>query len=201
MKKLACLMVVAVLLVVSMIPAAAAGINENEKKLINYIKTAYVVDGVTITLSDGLLTEVQNLLAADSVDLNSDDYNSIMAILGDALKYCQSKKLVKIADIKKQGATEQLLKYARDVMAVLGYTVSTSGHIADADDLTSASKLIIKDAAGKVVIEKELGIQRSALAKTGADYTAATVCGVAAVAVLAAASVTVKKFRKEADED
>ncbi|MBR0541319.1 MAG: hypothetical protein IJK26_03825 [Clostridia bacterium] len=200
MKKLACLMVVAVLLVVSMIPAAAAGINDYEKKIIDYMKTAYVVDGVTITAGGNFFSTVENIFA--KTDVTEAQYNQIMSILGDALKYCQSKKLVKIADIKKQGATKDLLKYGSDVLAVLGYTLSTSGHIADADDLTSATaKLIIKDASGATVAEFPLAITRSGLAKTGADYSAATVCGVAAVAVLAAASVAVKKNRKETDED
>ena len=105
-----------------------------------------------------------------------------------------------LADIKKQGATNDLLNYASRALAVLGYTVSTDGHIADTDDLKSASKLIIKDAAGATVAELPLEIVRTGLAKTGADYTAAAACGVAAVAVLAAAGVAVRKFRKD-DED
>jgi hypothetical protein len=200
MKKLACLMVVAVLLVVTMIPAAAAGINDNEKKIIDYMKTAYVVDGVTITVGNDFFTALNNIFAADSVDVTDAQYNEIMGILGEALKYCQSKKLVKIADIKKQNATNDLINFASRALAVLGYTVSTDGHIADTDDLKSASKLIIKDAAGATVAELPLEIVRTGLAKTGADYTAAAACGVAAVAVLAAAGVAVRKFRKD-DED
>ena len=200
MKKLACLMVVAVLLVVSMIPAAAAGINDYEKKLIDYMKTAYVVDGVTITAGGNFFSTVENIFA--KTDVTEEQYNQIKSILDEALKFCQDKKLVKIADIKKQGASDTLLKYGNDVLAILGYTASTSGAIADADDLTSANaKLIIKDAAGATVAEFPLAITRTGLAKTGADYSAATVCGLAAVAVLAAASVAVKKNRKETDED
>lgn len=200
MKKLACLMVVAVLLVVTMIPAFA-GINDYEKKLTDYMKTAYVVDGQTITVGNEFFAKLDNFFASDSVDVTEAQYNEIMGILGEALKYCQSKKLVKIADIKKQGATQDLLDYAARALAVLGCTVSTDGHIADADDLKSATaKLIVKDAAGNEVLNLNLEIVRTALAKTGADYSAAAVCGVAAVAVLATAGVAVRKFRKD-DED
>jgi len=200
MKKLACLMVVAVLLVVTMIPAFA-GINDYEKKLTDYMKTAYVVDGETITVGNEFFAKLDNFFASDSVDMTEAQYNEIMGILGEALKYCQSKKLVKIADIKKQGATQDLLNYASRALAVLGCTVSTDGHIADADDLKSATaKLIVKDAAGNEVLNLNLEIVRTALAKTGADYSAAAVCGVAAVAVLATAGVAVRKFRKD-DED
>lgn len=193
-------MVVAVLLVVTMIPAFA-GINDYEKKLTNYMKTAYVVDGQTITVGNEFFAKLDNFFASDSVDMTEAQYNEIMGILGEALKYCQSKKLVKIADIKKQGATQDLLDYAARALAVLGCTVSTDGHIADADDLKSATaKLIVKDAAGNEVLNLNLEIVRTALAKTGADYSAAAVCGVAAVAVLATAGVAVRKFRKD-DED
>lgn len=203
MKKLACLMVVAVLLVVTMIPAfAAAGINDNEKKITDYMKTAYVVDGQTITVGNEFFAKLDNFFASESIDVTDAQYKEIMGILDEALKYCQSKKLVKIEDIKKKGATEDLLNYASRALAVLGCTVSTDGHIADADDLKSATaKLIVKDAAGNEVLNLNLEIVRTALAKTGADYSAAAACGVAAVAVLAAAGVAVRKFRKESDED
>ena len=62
MKKLACLMVVAVLLAVSMIPCfAASGINDCEQKIITYVKTAYVVDGKTITVPAEYITALENV--------------------------------------------------------------------------------------------------------------------------------------------
>ena len=39
-----------------------------------------------------------------------------------------------------------------------------------------------------------------AIVKTGADYSSAAVCGAAALAVLAAAGVAAKKFRKENED-
>ena len=192
MKKLACLMVVAVLLVVTMIPAfAATGINDYEKKLITYCKTAYVVDGVTITVPGEYFTALENIFT--TVDVTEAQYNEIQGILDEALAYVKSKNLTEIEDITKtEGASEALIGYARRVLAVLGYTLSTQGSLKDADH----GLLIIADAQGNVVAKLH-----PAIVKTGADYTAAAVCGVAAVAVLAAAGVAVRKFRKESDED
>lgn len=199
MKKLACLMVVAVLLVVSMIPAfAAAGINDYEQKITTYIKTAYVVDGYTITVPGEYFTALENVW--NKVDLTEAQYNQIKAILDKALAFCKSKHLVEVEDITKTGSTETLLGYIREALAVLGYTLSTQGSLTDADH----GLLIIADPDGNVIAKLHPNVVKSkngAVTKTGADYTAAVVGGASAVAVLAAACVSLKKFRKETDED
>lgn len=205
MKKLACLMVVAVLLAVSMVPAfAATGINKNEQDLINYIKTAYVVDGVTITVPQEYFTAIENIFT--KVDVTDEQYKEIKAILDEALAFCKSKNLTEIADITKTGSTQILLDYAAKALAVVGYKLSTKGRLTDADH----GLLIFYDAEGNVVAELHPAIIKSkpgsgststgVVDKTGADYTAAAICGVSAVAVLAAASVAVKKFRKENED-
>lgn len=199
MKKLACLMVVAVLLVVSMIPAfAAAGINDYEQKITTYIKTAYVVDGYTITVPGEYFTALENVW--NKVDLTEAQYNQIKAILDKALAFSKSKHLVEVEDITKTGSTETLLGYIREALAVLGYTLSTQGSLTDADH----GLLIIADPDGNIVARLHPNVVKSkngAVTKTGADYTAAVVGGASAVAVLAAACVSLKKFRKETDED
>lgn len=98
MKKLACLMVVAVLLVVSMVPAfAASGINEYEKKLIDYVQTAYVVDGKTITVPAEYITALENVFT--NVDMTEAQYNEIKGILDEALAFVKSKNLQTLEDI------------------------------------------------------------------------------------------------------
>lgn len=197
MKKLACLMVVAVLLAVSMIPAfAASGINDFEKKTIEYVKTAYVVDGVTITVPQEYFTVLENVFA--KVDMTEAQYKEIKSILDEGLAFCKSKNLTEIEDITKTGSTQTLLNYGKRAIAVLGYTVSTQGSLTDADH----GLLIIADPDGNVIAKLHPAIVKNGpIAKTGADYTAAVVCGACAVAVLAATGVAAKKFRKESDED
>ena len=191
MKKLASLLVVAVLLVVSMVPAfAASGINDYEKKLIDYVQTAYVVDGKTITVPQEYITALENVFT--SVDLTEEQYNEIKAILDEALAFVKSKNLVKLEDITKTGSTKTLLGYAEDALAVVGYKLSTKGSLADADH----GRLLITDANGKVIAE----LLPAVVTKTGADFSSAAVLGLAAVAVLSVAGISVKRFRK-ADED
>lgn len=191
MKKLACLMVVAVLLVVSMVPAFASGINEYEKKIIDYVQTAYVVDGTTITVPQEYITALENVYT--NVDVTEAQYNEIKGILDEALAFVKSKNLQTLEDITKTGSTQTLLGYADKVLGVVGYKVSTKGSLSDVDH----GLLIITDAEGNVVAE----LHPAVIKKTGADFTSAAFCGVAAVAVLAAAGVAVKRFRKESDED
>lgn len=192
MKKLVCLMVVAVLLAVSMIPAfAASGVNDYEKKLIEYVQTAYVVDGTTITVPQEYITALENVFT--SVDLTEAQYNEIKGILDDALAFVKSKNLLTLEDITKTGSTQTLLDYASKALGVVGYSVSTKGSLSDADH----GLLIITDANGKVVAE----LHPAVITKTGADFSSAAVCGIAALAVLAVAGVSVKRFRKESDED
>lgn len=200
MKKLACLMVVAVLLVVSMVPAfAASGINKYEKEIIDYIKTAYVVNGTTITVPQEYITALENVFA--NVDVTEAQSKEIKGILDEALAFCKSKNLVEIADIEKTGSTQTLLNYGSKALAVLGYSLTTQGSLADADH----GLLIISDAEGNVVAKLHPAIvkggqSQGVVDKTGADYSSAAVCGVAAIAVLAVAGAAAKKFRKENEE-
>ncbi len=192
MKKLACLMVVAVLLAVSMVPAfAATGINDYEAKIIEYVKTAYVVDGTAITVPAEYITALENVFT--NVDVTEAQYKEIKAVLDEALSYCKSKKLTKLDDITKTGSVQILLDYANKALGVVGYSVVASGSLSDADH----GLLTFMDANGNVVAKLHPAI----VTKTGADYSSAAVCGVSVLAVLAAAGVAVKKFRKESDED
>ncbi len=192
MKKLACLMVVAVLLAVSMVPAfAATGINDYEAKIIEYVKTAYVVDGTAITVPAEYITALENVFT--NVDVTEAQYKEIKAVLDEALSYCKSKKLTKLDDITKTGSVQILLDYANKALGVVGYSVVASGSLSDADH----GLLTFMDANGNVVAKLHPAI----VTKTGADYSSAAVCGVSALAVLAVAGVAVKKFRKESDED
>ena len=78
MKKMASLLVVAALLICMAVPAfAATGINTYEEKLITYVKTAYVVDGTTISVPDEYVTALENIFS--TVDLTEDQYNQIKA--------------------------------------------------------------------------------------------------------------------------
>ena len=105
MKKLACLMVVAVLLAVSMIPCfAASGINDCEQKIITYVKTAYVVDGKTITVPAEYITALENVFT--KVDVTESQYNEIKAVLDEALAYCKANNLTKLEDITAKNAAE-----------------------------------------------------------------------------------------------
>lgn len=192
MKKLVCLMVVAVLLAVSMIPAfAASGINDYEKKIIDYVQTAYVVDGKTITVPQEYITALESVCT--NVDVTEAQYNEIMGILNEALAFVKSKNLQTLEDITKTGSTQTLLDYASKALAVVGLRLSTKGSLSDPDH----GLLIITDANGNVIAE----LHPAVITKTGADFTSAAVCGAAALAVLAVAGVSVKRFRKESDED
>lgn len=192
MKKMASLLIVAVLLVCMAVPAfAASGINDYEKKLINYVETAYVVDGKTITVPAEYITALENVFA--SVDVTEAQYNEIKGILDEALAYCKANNLTKLEDITAKNAAKTLLAYADKALGVVGYSVTASGSLSDKDH----GLLTITDADGKVVAK----LHPAVITKTGADFTSAAFCGIAAVAVLSAAGVALKKFRKDSDED
>lgn len=193
MKKMASLLIVAVLLVCMAVPAFAAstGINDYEKKLINYVETAYVVDGKTITVPAEYITALENVFA--SVDVTEAQYNEIKGILDEALAYCKANNLTKLEDITAKNAAKTLLAYANKALGVVGYSVTASGSLSDKDH----GLLTITDANGKVVAK----LHPAVVTKTGADFSSAAFCGIAAVAVLTAAGVAVKKFRKDSDED
>lgn len=193
MKKIISIALVAVLLVAFAVPAFAAGINANEQKLLDYVQTAYVVDGQTITVTADIMAQAKNAFNSDSIDVTDDQYKQITAILDEGLAYAKKNNLTKIADLQKSRvATETLLEYGRKAAKVLGCTIATKGYITDADH----GLVIIYDAAGNKIAE----FHPNLIAKTGASTTTMAICTLAAVSVLAVAGVSVKKFRK-VDED
>lgn len=192
MKKLASILVVAVLLVASVVPAFAAGINTYEQKIIDYVKTAYVVDGETITVPAEYFTALENVFA--EVEVTEAQYNEIMAIFEKGMAVVKANKLKSVEDITATGTTEVLLDYARQALAVLGYGLSTKGSLTDADH----GLLVITDPKGNVVAELHPNV---VITKTGADYTYAAAIGVVAVAIIAVSAVSVKRFRKVSNED
>lgn len=193
MKKIISIALVAVLLVAFAVPAFAAGINANEQKLLDYVKTAYVVDGQTITVTDDIIAQAKNAFNSDSIDVTDAQYKEITAILDKGLAYAKSKNLTKIADLQKdREATQTLLEYGRQAAAVLGCTVATKGYITDADH----GLVIIYDEAGNKIAE----FHPNLIAKTGASPKTIAVCTLAAASVVAAAVFGIKKFRK-ADEE
>jgi hypothetical protein len=196
MKKVISLALVALLLVAFAVPAFSAGINTYEQKLLDYVATAYVVDGKTITVTDDIMAQVKNAFNSDECDVTEAQYKEIVAILDKGLAYAKANNLTKIADLQKNDkATDTLLEYGRQAAAVLGATVATKGSIKDADH----GLLTIYSASGKKVAEFHPNL-KSLIAKTGLSATTTSVCVLAAVSVLAVAGVSVKKFRK-VDED
>lgn len=193
MKKILSIALVAVLVLAFAVPAFAAGINANEQKLLDYVATAYVVKGQTITVTDDIMAQAKNALNSDSIDISDADYQKITAILDKGLAYAKSKNLTKIADLQKdREATETLLQYGRDAAAVIGCTVATKGYITDKDH----GLVIIYDADGNKIAQ----FHPNLIAKTGVSTTSVAICTLAAASVLAVAGVSVKKFRK-VDED
>lgn len=192
MKKIISVVLVAVLIFAFAVPAFAAGINTYEQKLMDYVATAYVVNGKTVTVSADITAGIKNILNSDDIDVTEAQYNQIVAILDKALAYSKANNLTAIADLQKNAtATATLLDYGKQALAVLGCTVTTSGSISDADH----GLLTIYSASGAKLAEFHPN-----LAKTGANYTTASACVLAAACVLAVAGVSVKKFRK-VDED
>lgn len=192
MKKIISVALIAVLLFAFAVPAFAAGINANEQKLMDFVATAYVVDGKTITVSADITAGIKNIFNSDGIDVTDAQYTEIKAILDKALEYCKANKLTSIADLQKNAAaTATLLDYGKQALAVLGCTVATSGSISDADH----GLVTIYNASGAKLAEFHPN-----LAKTGASYTTASACVLAAACVMAVAGVSVKKFRK-VDED
>ena len=193
MKKVISIALVAILLLAFAVPVFAAGINTYEQKLLDYVATAYVVDGQTITVTDDIVAQIKNALNSDACDITEAQYKEITAILDKGLAYAKSKNLTTIAALQKDPeATDTLLEYGRQAAKVLGATIATSGRITDKDH----GLVIIYSAAGKKVAE----FHPNLIAKTGANYAVASACVLAAASVLAVAGVSVKKFRK-ADED
>ena len=190
MKKTISALLVCALLFALSIPAFAAGLNEVEKELVNYAKTAYTTADGIIQVPADVYTAATNYFNRDGVDLTQDQSDKLKVVFNEALAYLKANKIqdYKKDVLDKADVQTALFGYADRVCAILNlkYTVDRA-----------KNTITIFDADGNQVASFKPG---SLIVQTGADNTAIGAAFATVMLIACAGAFGVKRFRKEDDE-
>ncbi|MCI9273873.1 MAG: hypothetical protein HFE39_07950 [Clostridiales bacterium] len=178
MKKFLSLIAVLALVAVTAVSAFAAGINADEKRVLDTIKAGVTVGGKNVTVPDNYLVQAENYL--NTIDLTAEQADQVLAAVEEAKAYVLANNITSV-DSMSNAQRQAILAYAQKAASVVGLKVTITGD----------KQVVITDATGKIVATFEAAIK-----VTGgqADFTNAIVIAVAVLGVLSAAVFATRKF-------
>lgn len=180
MKKLMGVLLAAVVLVASVVPAFAAGINADEKAILDNLKSGVTVAGTTLNIPADYITQAENYL--NTVDVTAEQAKEIN-------RYINAAKEAVIA-----GGTADLSKLSSTVKSSVVDFASKAAAVLNLKLTYNSSTKVVKivDAQGKVVFDKTVPVKT-----TGMDVntTGMLVVATAVVGVIAAGFVCTKKLK------
>lgn len=178
MKKILSFVTVLALVAVTAVSAFAAGINAEERTVLDTIKAGVTVGDKTVTVPDNYLVQAENYL--NTIDLTAEQATDILAAVDEAKAYVKANSITSL-EAMTRAQKEAILSYAQKAASVVGLKVT----------ITGGKQVIITDASGKTVTTFEAAIK-----VTGgqADFTNAIIAGVAVLMVLAAAAYATRKY-------
>lgn len=170
MKKFLSLITVLALVAVTAVSASAAGINAEEKKVLDTIKAGVTVNGKTVNVPDNYLVQAENYL--NTIDMTAEQANQVIAAVDEAKEFIKTNNITDLNALT--GAQKQsILSMAQKAADVVGL------------------KITITDSTGKTVATFDAAIK-----VTGgqADFTNAAVIAIAVLGVLGMAAFAARKY-------
>ena len=178
MKKFLSMITVLALVAVTAVSVCAAGINANEKRVLDYIQAGVEVNGQTVTVPNNYIVQAENYL--NTIDLTQEQADQVIAAVDKAKAYVKGNSITSIHGLT-QAQKSDLLSFAQEAAAVVGLKVT----------IVNGNQVIITDANGTTVATFEAAIK-----VTGgqADFTSAAVIGIVILGILGAAAFATHKY-------
>lgn len=199
MKKLSAFLLALVLVAATAITAFAAGINANEKSVLDTLKKPINMNGNAMYIPADFVNQAENYF--NTIDMTEQEAKDINAKLLEMGKFLESTGANNIADMKYE-EKQQLLDYGKEVVGVIGMTMeydkATRNLIIYAPDGRIAFKavptLVAKSDGNTEIVDGNV------IKTTGANvnYTAIIAISAAVVLLIAGGAVYLVKTKKEA---
>lgn len=199
MKKLSAFLLALVLVAATAITAFAAGINANEKSVLDTLKKPINMNGNAMYIPADFVNQAENYF--NTIEMTEQESKDINAKLLEMGKFLEGTGANNIADMQ-YGEKQQLLNYGKEVVGVIGMTMeydkATKNLIIYAPDGSIAFKAVptlVPNSDGKTEI-----VDGDAIKTTGAnvDFKAIIAISAAAVLLIAGGAVYLVKSKKEA---
>lgn len=157
---------------------ATNGINENEKSIMDNLKSSVTVEGKTVNVPSEYVVAAEKYFATDGIDLTADDASVVNEQINNAKAVIVENKITDLKTMNK-ASQDKILGYAKIAANKLGVTLEID---------YSAKTIIVKDKNGKVLLIVEKTVKN-----TGDDYTSVLLISGFLAMVLAGAGVMASK--------
>ena len=129
MKKLSAIIVALLLVAASAVSAFAAGINDNEQKVLDELKTSVKMQGTEMYLPEAYVNQAENFF--NTIDMTADQADQILAVIKTGKTQLEATGAKNIGDCTT-AQKKELMTTVRNVMAPVNGTASydkTTGEI------------------------------------------------------------------------
>ena len=164
---------------------AASGINAEEQKILNVLKTSVTIDGKVVSLDASYINSAENYMNSDGVDLTASQADVVITQIEAAKQVIIDNKITDLKTMNKK-FQDQILGYAQIAANELGLIL-----VAD----YSSKSIVIKDSSGNIIFTASKVIKN-----TGDDYTRTLAISGAIALLLAGAGIIATRkglFTKE----
>ncbi len=129
MKKLSAIFVALLLVAVSAVSAFAAGINDNEQKVLDELKTSVKMQGTEMYLPEAYVNQAENFF--NTIDMTEDQADKVLSVIKSGKTQLEATGAKNIADCTT-AQKKELMTTLKNVMAPVNGTASydkTTGEI------------------------------------------------------------------------
>ena len=201
MKKLSAIFVALLLVAVSAVSAFAAGINDNEQKVLDELKTSVKMQGTEMYLPEAYVNQAENFF--NTIDMTEDQADKVLSVIKSGKTQLEATGAKNIADCTT-AQKKELMTTVRNVMAPVNGTASydkTTGEITlkseSGEVIFKAVPTLVEKGSSKGEDVNGKTIDGGVVKTTGASANTMTfvIIGVAAVLVIAGGAFFVIKKR------
>ncbi|MBQ3969134.1 MAG: LPXTG cell wall anchor domain-containing protein [Clostridia bacterium] len=201
MKKLSAIFVALLLVAVSAVSAFAAGINDNEQKVLDELKTSVKMQGTEMYLPEAYVNQAENFF--NTIDMTEDQADKVLSVIKSGKTQLEATGAKNIADCTT-AQKKELMTTLKNVMAPLNGTASydkTTGEITlkseSGEVIFKAVPTLVEKGSSKGEDVNGKTIDGGVVKTTGASANTMTfvIIGVAAVLVIAGGAFFVIKKR------
>ncbi|MBU5461627.1 LPXTG cell wall anchor domain-containing protein [Lachnoclostridium sp. MSJ-17] len=201
MKKLSAIFVALLLVAVSAVSAFAAGINDNEQKVLDELKTSVKMQGTEMYLPEAYVNQAENFF--NTIDMTEDQADKVLSAIKSGKTQLEATGAKNIADCTT-AQKKELMTTLKNVMAPLNGTASydkTTGEITlkseSGEVIFKAVPTLVEKGSSKGEDVNGKTTDGGVVKTTGASANTMTfvIIGVAAVLVIAGGAFFVIKKR------
>lgn len=201
MKKLSAIFVALLLVAVSAVSAFAAGINDNEQKVLDELKTSVKMQGTEMYLPEAYVNQAENFF--NTIDMTEDQADKVLSVIKSGKTQLEATGAKNIADCTT-AQKKELMTTLKNVMAPVNGTASydkTTGEITlkseSGEVIFKAVPTLVEKGSSKGEDVNGKTIDGGVVKTTGASANTMTfvIIGAAAVLVIAGGAFFVIKKR------